>query len=146
MGLNRQWFVQVSRIRKIPLISSRQSNQRPQFEYDGPQLFEARGDDGSQYLALLVGSEEGQDSYLVVRVDPDVLNKLRTGALELRSLIALAGRYQWYLANSTNLDEPLAIEPQKAPIDERFLPDEGFMLADSPSDKGVVLPLSLIHI
>jgi len=31
------------------------------FEYDGPQLFEGRGDDRSQYLALLVGSEERGD-------------------------------------------------------------------------------------
>ena len=31
------------------------------FKYDGPQLFEARGNDRSQYLALLVGSEERGD-------------------------------------------------------------------------------------
>ena len=110
------------------------------FDYDGPQLFEASGDDGGQYLALLVGSEEGTDRYLVVRVDSDVMNQFRTGAIELRSLLAFAGREQWYLVNSTNLDEPLTLELQSSPISERFLPDEGFTLADVPPDEGVSIP------
>ncbi len=108
------------------------------FEYDGPHLFEARDDDGGQYLALLVDSEEEQDRYLVVQVDPELLRRFLAGTLELRPLIVEASRNQWYLATSTNLDEPLAIEPQRMPIEERFLPDEGFMLADSPPEDGVV--------
>ena len=108
------------------------------FEYDGPQLFEARDDEGGQYLALLVDSEEEQDRYLVVQVDPELLSQFRAGALELRPLIAEASKDQWYLATTTNLDEPLAIELQRTPIEERFLPDEGFTLADSPPDKGVL--------
>ena len=83
------------------------------FEYDGPQLFEARDDDGGQYLALLVDSPEEQDRYLVVQVDPERLRQFRAGALELRPLIAEASKNQWYLATTTNLDEPLAIEPQR---------------------------------
>ena len=102
------------------------------FEYDGPQLFVARDDDGGQYLALLVDSPEEQDRYLVVQVDPEPLSQFRTGALELRPLIAEASKDQWYLTTTTNLDEPLAIEPQRMPIEERLLPDEGFTLADSP--------------
>ena len=102
------------------------------FEYDGPQLFEARNDDGGQYLALLVDSPEEQDRYLVVQVDPELLSQFRAGALELRPLIAEASKDQWYLATTTNLDEPLAIELQRTPIEESFLPDEGFTLADSP--------------
>ena len=96
------------------------------FEYDGPQLFEARDDDGGQYLALLVDSEEEQDRYLVVQVDPELLRRFLAGALELRPLIAEASRDQWYLATTTNLDEPLAIEPQRTPIEESFLPERGF--------------------
>ena len=101
------------------------------FEYDGPQLFEARGDDGSQYLSLLVGSEERENRYLVVRVGPGMLDQFRAGAIELRSLLALAGKEQWYLAYSSNLDEPLVLEVQSPPIAERYLPDEGFILADA---------------
>lgn len=101
------------------------------FEYDGPQLFEARGDDGKQYLSLLVGSEEREDRYLVVRVDPGIRDQFRKGAIELRSLLALAGKEQWYLAYSSNLDEPLVLEVQSPPIAERFLPEEGFILADA---------------
>ena len=107
-------------------------------EYDGPQLFEAHDDDGGQYLALLVDSEEEQDRYLVVQVDPERLHQFRAGALELRPLITEASREQWYLATTTNLDEPLAIEPQRTSIEERFLPDEGFALADSPAKEGAL--------
>ena len=106
------------------------------FDYDGPQLFEAHDDDGGQYLALLVDSEEEQDRYLVVQVDPERLQQFCSGALELRPLIAEASRNQWYLATATNLDGPLAIERQRMPIEERFLPDEGFTLADSPPKEG----------
>ncbi|MDE2736430.1 MAG: hypothetical protein OXI72_18685 [Gemmatimonadota bacterium] len=106
------------------------------FDYDGPQLFEAHDDDGGQYLALLVDSEEEQDRYLVVQVDPESLQQFCSGALELRPLIAEASRNQWYLATATNLDGPLAIERQRMPIEERFLPDEGFTLADSPPKEG----------
>ena len=108
------------------------------FEYDGPQLFEARDDDGGQYLALLVDSPEEQDRYLVVQVDPERLRQFRAGALELRPLIVEASKDQWYLVTTTNLDEPLAIELQRTPIEERFLPDEGFTLADSPPKEGVL--------
>ncbi|MCY3667233.1 MAG: hypothetical protein OXH81_16325 [Gemmatimonadetes bacterium] len=106
------------------------------FDYDGPQLFEAHDDDGGQYLALLVDSEEEQDRYLVVQVDPERLQQFRSGALELRPLIAEASRNQWYLATATNLDGPLAIERQRMPIEGHFLPDEGFTLADSPLKEG----------
>ena len=106
------------------------------FDYDGPQLLEAHDDDGGQYLALLVDSEEEQDRYLVVQVDPERLQQFRSDALELRPLIAEASRNQWYLATATNLDGPLAIERQRMPIEERFLPDEGFTLADSPPKEG----------
>ena len=109
------------------------------FEYDGPQLFEARDDDGYQYLALLVDSPEEQDRYLVVQVDPELLSQFRVGSLELRPLIVEASKDQWYLATVTNLDEPLVLELQRTPIEERFLPDEGFKLADSPPKEGTLV-------
>ena len=99
------------------------------FEYDGPQLFEARDDEDGQYLALLVESEDGPDRYLVVPVAPERLRQFRAGALELKPLMAEAGKDQWYLATTTNLEQSLALEPQRMPLDERLLPDEGFALA-----------------
>lgn len=106
------------------------------FEYDGPQLFEARDDEDGQYLALLVESEDGPDRYLVVPVAPERLRQFRAGALELKPLIAEEGKSQWYLATTTHLNAPLVLEPQKTPLDERFLPDEGFALAGSPPKEG----------
>ncbi len=90
----------------------------------GPQLFEARDAEDGQYLALLIESEDGQDRYLVVQVAPERLRQFRAGALELKPLMAEAGKDQWYLATTTNLVQPLAIEPQRMPLDERFLPDQ----------------------
>ena len=109
------------------------------FEYDGPQLFEARDDEGGQYLALLVDSPDEQDRYLVVQVDPELLSQFRAGSLELKPLIAEASKDRWYLATTTNLDEPLALVRQKTPIEERLLPDEGFTLADSPPKEGTLV-------
>ena len=84
----------------------------------------------------IVDSEEEQNRYLVVQVDPERLQQFRAGALELRPLITAASRNQWYLAITTTLDEPLAIERQRTRIEEHFLPDEGFTLADSPLKEG----------
>lgn len=103
------------------------------FEYDGPQLFEARDDENAPYLALLAEDAEEQSCYLVVQVDPERLRQFRVGSLELRSLIVEASKQQWYLARTTNLDEPLALEHQTTPIEESLLPDEGFTLTDALS-------------
>ena len=116
------------------------------FEYDGPQLFEARDADGGQYLALMVDSEDGQDRYLVVRVAPERLRQFRAGALELRPLIAEASRGQWYLGTTTNLDEPLSIERQGTPIEERFLPDEGFALTELDAERNPGPPANSVEV
>lgn len=102
------------------------------FSYDGPQVFEARDPIGGHYLALALDAPEVGDRYLVVGVPPERLRQFRAGTLDLREMVADAGREEWYLATVTaGLDRPLEIERQTTPIEESgFLPDAGFLLPD----------------
>ena len=101
------------------------------FEYDGPQLFEARDDQGGCYLALMVDSEAGVDRHLIVKVTPDRLAEFHDGGLDLRALIADAAKQGWYLADTSDLRSPLVIEPQAGPLPSTYLPEEGFALGSS---------------
>ena len=101
------------------------------FEYDGPQLFEARDDQGGCYLALMVDNEDGVDRHLVVKVAPDRLAQFHDDGLDLRALIHDAADQGWYLADTSDLQNPLVIEPQTGPLPNEYLPDEGFALGAS---------------
>ena len=101
---------------------------RTLFEYDGPQLFEARDEDGALFLALMIGLAEGRDRYLVVEVAPDRLEALKAGTLDLQELIVAAGSERWYMVWSSDLTSPLHLEPMSGPIPAEHLPEEGFQL------------------
>lgn len=107
------------------------------FYYDGPQIFEARDVIGGHYVALLITPQGGQERYLVVGVTPEQLRQFRSGILDLRSLLITAGREEWYITiTETNLDQPIVLDLQSIPIAEStFLPDEGFVLHDHPTDE-----------
>ena len=101
------------------------------FEYDGPQLFEARDDEGGCYLALMVDSEDGADRHLVVEVAPERLAQFHDGGLDLRALIDDPAKQGWYLADTSDLQKPLVIELQTGPLPNTYLPDRGFALGSS---------------
>lgn len=107
------------------------------FYYDGPQIFEARDVIGGHYVALLVTPQGGQERYLVVGVTPEQLRRFRSGMLDLRSLLITAGKEEWYITMmEINLDQPIVLDLQSIPIAEStFLPDEGFVLHDYPTDE-----------
>ena len=107
------------------------------FYYDGPQIFEARDIIGGHYVALLIPPQGGQDRYLVVGVTPEQLRQFRSGMLDLRSLLIAAGKEEWYITiMGTNLNQPVVLAIQSTPIAEStFLPDEGFVLHDHPTDE-----------
>lgn len=107
------------------------------FYYDGPQVFEARDAIGGHYLAVMVEPQDGQDRCLVAGVPPERLRQFRSGTLDLRSLLAEAGKEEWYLATTAaGLDQPLALVPQRAPLMESgLLPDAGFVLHDRPAEE-----------
>ena len=104
------------------------------FEYDGPQLFEAQDDQGGCYLALMVDNKDGVARHLVVKVTPDRLAQFHDGGLDLRALFDDAAKQGWYLADTSDLRNPLVIEPQTEPLPNRYLPDEGFALGPSAEE------------
>ncbi len=111
------------------------------FYYDGPQVFEARDDIGGHYVAVMVEPEDEQDRYLVKGVAPERLRQFRCGTLDLRSLLVEMGDQEWYLTvPESDLCQPLSLVPQKTPLREsEFLPDEGFVLDDYPTEDHVLM-------
>ena len=108
---------------------------RTLFEYDGPQLFEACDDDGALFLALLIGHAEGRDRYLAVEVTPDRLEDFKAGTSDLKDVIATAGSERWYVAWSSDLASPLALEQMTGPVPPQHLPKEGFRLRSQVADE-----------
>jgi len=106
------------------------------FYYDGPQVFEARDGIGGHYVAVLVGPEGGQDSYLVAGVAPERLRQFRNGTLDLRSLLSEENEGEWFLASADRgWDQPLNLTPQSRSLAASgLLPDAGFILHDFPAE------------
>src|SRR5271165_6241073 len=87
------------------------------FYYDGPQVFEARDGIGGHYVAMMVEPEGDQDRYLVAGVAPERLRQFRSGALDLRSLLAEAGEGEWFLATvAAGLQAGLLLLPQTGSV------------------------------
>ena len=65
----------------------------------------------------------------VVGVKPERLRELRSGMLDLRTLLLEAPGGEWYLTLvNGNAEQPLSLEPQNGPLAETdFLPDDGFL-------------------
>ncbi|WP_419165050.1 DUF6575 domain-containing protein [Candidatus Palauibacter sp.] len=105
------------------------------FDYDGPQLFEARDAAGNPYLGLLVPSPEAnEERCLVVAVTASRLRGFRDGHIDLRSAILDAAKDVWYLARGCpDLGHGVEIEAQPAPLSGGdLLPDESFFLPNAP--------------
>ena len=97
---------------------------------DGPLLFEALDATGGQYLAMLVETDDKRDMYAVIDLAPERLRQFRTGSVDLRTVLVEAE--QWYLTETTALDEPLNLDLQSnALADSGFLPKEGFFLQEN---------------
>ena len=109
------------------------------FEYDGPQVLEARDRIGGHYIVVTLKPVEDKQKYLVVGTTPEQLWRFRGGLLDLRTLLVDSSHDEWYLAWSNNLENPLAIELQREnTIDEAFLPDSDFFLHNYPAEDDVL--------
>ena len=118
---------------------------RTLFEYDGHQLFEARDDEGAQFLALMIGHVEGRNRHLVVEVTPDRLEELKAGLLDLKEVIAAAGSERWFVVWSSDLTSPLVLEPMSGPIPSAHLPEAGFRLSGSVTEKDHSPPANAVE-
>lgn len=98
--------------------------------YDGVQVFEARDAIGGHYIASAIKPEGHYLRYLVTGARPERLCELRTGQLDLRTLLLEAPGGKWYIT-LTNSDpgETLSLEPQNGPLSETdYLPLDGYTM------------------
>ena len=110
------------------------------FYYDGPQIFEARDAIGGCYIAVMVGSDDPNERFLVAGVAPERLRQFRSGALDLRSLLIESDDEERYLATvAIGLDHPLALARlPTSMVDSGLLPDSGFVLHDHLTSDSVL--------
>ena len=101
--------------------------------YDGVQVFEGRDNIGGHYVGVMIESLDASDRYLVTGTEPESLRLLRSGALDLKSLLLRGAEHGWYIAETDgDFTEPLALQEQNGALVEKdFLPDDGFLLRES---------------
>ena len=109
------------------------------FYYDGPQIFEARDAIGGHYIAVMVPSDNLNEQYLVTGVVPEQLRQFRLGSLDLRTLLTNSDEEERYLATVITDLSDLELNPLGVSLlDSGFLPDDGFVLHDYPTEDFVL--------
>ena len=107
--------------------------------YDGIQIFEARDAIGGHYLATLIDSDDSNDRYLVVGVDPASLQVFRDGYSDLREVLVHASAIGWCLAESDgDFGNPLELYIREGAIPDDLLPEAGFTLPKVDSGPEIV--------
>lgn len=110
------------------------------FFYDGPQVFEAHDDIGGHYIAVMIESPEGEESYLVAGVQPERLRQFRSGMIDLKTLISVRPDPEWFIGRpSGDMSQPLLLELQTSNLyDSRYLPEDGFVLYEHPTESEIL--------
>ena len=98
--------------------------------YDGVQVFEGRDEAGVRYIGVLADSANGSDSYVVVEVATERMQRFRSEAPDLKSLLIEGSKDGWYLAETTNgFGEPLVLQEQSgAVVETNLTPEDDFVL------------------
>ncbi len=111
------------------------------FWYDGPQVFEARDPIGGHYVAVAIEEPPGTSRYLVVGVAPEELRRLRSGIVDLRSVLLDASGERWYLTSAdADPSGALGIAQQTGALAEtEFLPEAGFFLHSNLTDDSTLV-------
>ncbi len=104
--------------------------------YDGVEVFAGQDIIGGCYVGAFIDTVGDADRYLVVGVRPERLRELRSGMLDLRTLLLEAPGGEWYLTLvNGDAGQPLLLEPQNAVlITTDYLPEDGFLLSDDSID------------
>ena len=104
--------------------------------YDGIQIFAAQDSIGGHYVGELIDTAGNHDRYAVVGVRPERLDDLRSGRVDLRTLLLEAPEGEWYITTPEGtVDDPLTLDPQQTPLAETdYLPEAGYFLDDEPPD------------
>ena len=105
--------------------------------YDGILVFVAQDPIGGQYVASLIERTSQNDRYLVVGAKPERLKDLRSGMVDLRTLLLEMPEGQWYITiPEGTLDDPMELEPQSTSLGESdYLPGEDYFLGEEPRDE-----------
>ena len=113
--------------------------------YDGILAFSAQDPIGGHYVGSLIERTQGKDHYLVVGAKPERLDDLRSGQIDLRTLLLESPSGEWYIATPEGtIDDPLTLEPQQAPLAETdYLPEAGYFLDDKPPDVAAAIRRAL---
>ena len=100
------------------------------FYYNGTQVFEGRGIAGGRYIGVLADSTNGSDSYVVVEVAEERMQKFHTGAPDLKALLVEESKDGWYLAEVRDgFTGPLALQEQSgADVETNLTPEDDFVL------------------
>ena len=83
--------------------------------YDSVDVFAGWDVIDGHYVGAFIDAVGDADRYLVVRVKPERLPKLRSGMLDLHTLLLEAPGREWYLTPSNgNAGQLLSLEPQRS--------------------------------
>jgi hypothetical protein len=112
-------------------------------EIDGPQLVLGRDKVGTPYLCSLVKTDDEGDLFLAVQISSDRLSKLRSGLIDLRSVLNQPemGRHYEGRFERTPSGHPTINLLALPEVRAEWLPDDGFLLSnfeDEVSDEDVV--------
>jgi len=94
--------------------------------YDGVQVFSGLDVAGGRYIGVLADFADSSDSYVVVRVSAEHMNRFQTGAPDLKALLVEEARDGWYLAEVRDgFAGPLTLQEQSGADAETNLTPEG---------------------
>lgn len=100
--------------------------------YDRILLFEAKDDDGRNYISTIADESDPINSYyLTIELDEDSLVRFKQGKEDLRELILNKKDKTWFIAkaNGGAINDPLELILQNTPIENsEYLPVSGFKL------------------
>ena len=99
--------------------------------YDGPEVILALDHLGGNYVGMAVDSDKTVFKFLVVGITPNALYLLRTGEVDLRSVLVDSAKYGWYFCETDSLEDPIKIEDQDMDsIPDMLLPEHGFFVTE----------------
>lgn len=93
--------------------------------YDFPEIFIAIDEVGTNYLCLLVNTDQGNITYIATAISSKRLSGFINGNIDLRDIYELPEIKEWYYFNQ--VDGSINAELwQDGNIQESFLPEKGF--------------------
>ena len=109
--------------------------------YDGILMFAAQDPIGGHYVASLIERTTENERYLIVGARPERLDDLRTGKVDLRTLLLETPGGEWYITTPEGtIDDPMELIHQPTPLaDSDYLPgDDYFLGPDEPPDEAEI--------